>query len=265
MATLKSCLEVLRLFTETKSTWTVPEIAFSLDTPTSTVYRTVADLVSARMLEPAVGATYVLGVAFIEFDRLVRVTDPLVRTGSGIISEVAAQAQVPCTVLLARLYGETVMCVADVKSDRGRSHSSYERGRPMPLARGATSKMILAQLQARRLNKLLTQSEAGRSTHAEGPLELRRELSLAKKSGYIITRGEVDKGLVGIAAPVSLAQSAMAASLSLVIPARHLTDAVEHRLTLLATTSARLLVDRLGRENGVVSGRTTPATVGLGA
>ena len=73
---LKRFLDVLRLFDESKSVWTVPDIAQALATPSSTVYRTVRELLAANFLEPAQESHYRLGAAFIEFDRLIRMTDP---------------------------------------------------------------------------------------------------------------------------------------------------------------------------------------------
>ena len=53
------------------------------------------------------------------------------------------------------------MCVADTVPTDARVKTSYERGRPRPLTRGATSKVILAQLPTRRLTSLLGAHEAG--------------------------------------------------------------------------------------------------------
>ena len=130
----------------------------------------------------------------IEFDRLVRVTDPLSRYGREMLGDVVDQTQVPCVVVLTRLYGDTVMCIADRHSPGDETHSSYERGRPRPLTRGATSKVILAQLPARRLAKLLD-----RSSHNEDIEALKKQLSDARRNGFMVTRGEVDPGLMGVA------------------------------------------------------------------
>ena len=230
-------MQVLRLFSEEKSNWTVPEIAAQIEVPASTVYRTVRELVSQEMLEQSTEALYRLGSAFIEFDRLVRVTDPLIKAGSGLLSDLVAQTEVPCTAVLARLYGNTVMCVADAQSKLGHPPTTLERGRPRPLTRGATSKMILAQLPARRLNKLLGGAD---------PLDrFRKELLTVRKAGYVIARGEVDEGIVGIAAPVLMPELAISASLCLVVSASMLTSNLEHRLILLTTMSAKLLTNRL--------------------
>ena len=81
MAGLKRFVGVLRLFGEAKSEWTVPDMAEALGLPASTVYRTVRELLAEGFLDPAPEARYRLGAAFVEFDRLVRLTDPLARLG----------------------------------------------------------------------------------------------------------------------------------------------------------------------------------------
>lgn len=248
MSGLSRYAEVLRLFDETKNDWTVLEISGAVDVPASTVYRTVRDLVAEHFLEPATDGRYRLGSAFVAFDRLIRLTDPIVRVGSDLLRDVAIQARVPCVGVLARLYDDTVMCIADAAPPESSVRTSYERGRPRPLTRGATSKMILAQLPTRRLNKLLaTEVEGDDHPHAPTPAQLRDELAAIRKRGYCVTRGEVDKGLVGIAAPVSVPEWALTASLSLVVEAASLDDATERRLVLLVVSTASLLMEDLSR------------------
>ena len=82
MSGLTRFLVVLRLFDEAKNNWTVPEIADVTGIPSSTVYRTARELLAANFLEPAQEGHYRLGSAFIEFDRLIRMTDPLVHLGT---------------------------------------------------------------------------------------------------------------------------------------------------------------------------------------
>jgi DNA-binding IclR family transcriptional regulator len=249
MAGLKRFVEVLRLFDEARNEWTVSDMADLLGIPASTVYRTVRELVGASFLEPAKDSHYRLGSAFIEFDRLIRITDPLVREGTALLRDVAAQARIPCVAVLTRLYGETVMCIADERSQDASIRTSYERGRPRPLTRGATSKIILAQLPARRLHRLLLKNgprDTGRPFEMEAK-EFREHLTVIRKRGYCVTRGEVDKGLVGLAVPISIPEEALIASLSLVVKAGDLDDAGERRLVLLLVSSASLLTEALRR------------------
>ncbi|SDR42883.1 transcriptional regulator, IclR family [Rhizobiales bacterium GAS191] len=240
---------VLRLFDEAKSEWTVQEIAAALDVPASTVYRSVRELLAEGLLEQAAEAQYRLGAAFVEFDRLVRATDPLYRIGTALLREVALQARLPCVAVLARLYGDEVMCVADATSPEGLVRTSYERGRPQPLTRGATSKVILAQVPTRRLTRLLAAPQASApASQAQDPAALRAELAAIRRRGYCVTHGEVDRGVVGIAAPVSIPERALAASLSLVVAAASLDDAEERRLVPLIVSSASLLTEQLNKD-----------------
>jgi DNA-binding IclR family transcriptional regulator len=259
MSGLNRFVGVLRLFSETKSDWTVPEMSDALGIPASTVYRTVRELLAASFLEPATEGHYRLGSAFIEFDRLIRITDPLVHAGGALLREVATQARIPCVAVLCRLYGETVMCIADETSREAPIRTSYERGRPRPLTYGATSKVILAQLPTRRLNKLLVQKPPENAGHpfAMSASELRDELSAIRKRGYCVTRGEVDKGLMGLAVPVAIPEHALVASLSLVVNGADLDDAGERRLVLMLVSSASLLTEAL-RASGTAPAIASP-------
>ena len=251
MGGLKRYLSVLRLFEEGWNEWTVPEIALALKEPGSTIYRTVREMVAQDFLEAAADYHYRLGAFFIEFDRRLRVTDPLYALGTTMLHDVAAQARLPCVAVLARLYGDTVMCIADFEVAAVGLHTSYERGRPRPLTYGATSKAILAQLPSRRLTKLLAQDQSLLSKEAfpQNETRFREELNAIRKRGYSVTRGEVDKGLVGIAAPVSVPERALLASLSLVVSASALDASIERRLLLLVVSSASLLAEELSLQN----------------
>lgn len=255
MSSLGRYMKILQLFDGMKSEWTVPEVATALDVPTSTIYRSIRELVAQGLLEQAAESYYRLGAAFVEFDRRVRLTDPLYQAGTSLLRDISLQARVPCVAVLARLYGDTVMCIADAASTDA-VHTSYERGRPRPLTQGATSKVILAQLSTRRLRRLLANDAF---TKGGGPFPLsetafREDLAAIRRQGFSVTRGEVDKGMVGIAAPVSVSEVALTASVSLVVPSSFVDDVVQRRLILLLVSSASLLVEdvrRLARSSAI--------------
>jgi DNA-binding IclR family transcriptional regulator len=246
MGGLSRYVSVLRLFDEKHTEWTVQEVANALNVPASTVYRTVREMVAAEFLEPAAEARYRLGACFVEFDRMVRVTDPLCRAGSALLRDVVTQVRVPCVAVLARLYDDRVMCIADYQSTEDGVYTSYERGRPRPLTRGATSKVILAQLPPRRLVKLLhDKSSSDAAPVPKNVSRFRDELAAIRKRGYSVTRGEVDKKAVGIAAPIAVPERALIGSLSLVVPSAVVDDALERRLVLVVVASAKLLTEEL--------------------
>ena len=234
---------ILQLFTEQRSQWTIAEAAAALDVPASTLYRTVQDMVAANFLDAASDARYRLGASFIELDRLSRITDPLYSLGVPVLDQIVIQAKIPCVAVLARLYNDTVMCVAqaNVGASDDEIHTSYERGRPRPLTRGATSKVILAQLPAGRLKRLMADS----GLEEEELAQLRAELPVIRRQGYCITRGEVDTGLMGIAAPAVVAELSLIGSLSLVCRQEDVTPQQERRLAMLVYSEAKLLSDEL--------------------
>lgn len=211
-----------------------------LSLPASTVYRTVRELVQAQFLAKQTEAKYRLGTVFIRYDRVLRMTDPITMLGLGTLQNLVAEAHVPCVGLVASLHGDHVMCVADEVLGEPPFRSSYERGKPMPLTRGATSKAILAQLPRRRLARLLGNPEAGTKD-----ADLLASLGEIRKQGYVVSRGEIDTGLVGIAAPVSAPDADTVASLSLVVSEDQLDEAVERRLILQVVTSANMLRNAL--------------------
>ncbi|MGV1822373.1 helix-turn-helix domain-containing protein [Agrobacterium tumefaciens] len=241
MAGLDRFVDILRLFDQHKTDWTIQQIADATAVPASTVYRTVRELVGQGFLDPSIEAHYRLGAAFIEFDRRLRISDPLIREGEPVLRDVVHASPIPCVAVLARLYRDQVICVADRRGADGDIATSYERGRPMPLMRGATSKTILAQLPRARLSKLLKSvAEAGAALD-----DITVELGGIRRRGYVITRGEVDKGLVGISVPLSCPEAAINASMSLIVRQEDCTEAVERRLVMTLMPAADMLAAKL--------------------
>lgn len=241
MAGLDRFVGILRLFDDQKPDWTIQEIAVATDVPASTVYRTVRELVSQGFIDPSIEAHYRLGAAFIEFDRRLRITDPLIREGEPMLADLADAAQIPCVAVISRLYRDQVICVSDRRTGGPAVETSYERGRPMPLLRGATSKVILAQLPKAKLNKIV------KAAGDDRPLKdnVIAELAAIRRQGYAITRSEVDSGLVGIAAPVACPETAINASMSLIIRATDSTESIERRLLMALAPVADLLSRKL--------------------
>lgn len=231
---------VLRLFSEHKPAWTVPAIAEAVGAPASTAYRTVRELVAAGFIEPSSGASYRLGAAFIEYDRLLRLTDPLVRAGLPVLRDAVVDAHMPCVALLARLYNGEVMCVADESAAQTPFRSSYERGKPMPLTQGATSKVILAAMPPRQLARLVGRREES--------AELRDELNAVRKAGFCYATGEIDRGLAGIAAPIANAERGVIASITLVVRQQDIDDARRNRLAMLTMSAAGLIAEAIARD-----------------
>jgi DNA-binding IclR family transcriptional regulator len=199
--------EILRLFIDKKEIWTVDELIGELQCSPSTVYRAVRLLTKERFLYPMTGARYMLGSAFIEYERVIRKTDSLLAVGAAELKSLVENVDTPSIGLLCRFYRDSVMCVHQEQSPQIlNSMVSYERGLPMPLFRGATSRVILANLPNRQMRRIYDQFVEEIAAYNQGSdwKSFMSNMRVLRQQGYCIARGEVDRGVVGIAAPIIL-------------------------------------------------------------
>ncbi len=215
MATVDRALGVLRLFAGEQSEWTVEGAARELAVSQSTAYEYFRSLVDAGLLSTYKTGLYVIGPAVIELDRRTRQRDPLILAARDEMNRLAGSIGPDDVVLLCRLYKLTVMCIDQRAPAAPRQIVSYERGRPMPLERGAASKVILAHLPPRTLRRFYDQ------TYPRGVqptwAEFRQPLRLIRRTGLSITHGELDPGRVGVSAPIFAAEGEVVGSVGLVL------------------------------------------------
>ncbi len=102
--------------------------------------------------------------------------------------------------MLCRLFHDRVMCMHQVMGRGPQEPVSYERGRLMPLYRGATAKIILAHLPTRTLKSLFAHDAAEIAAAGLGKNfdAFRNALATLRRAGVCITHGEVDPGRTGI-------------------------------------------------------------------
>ena len=152
MTTTAKVLQVLRLFSDGRKQLRAADVVETLGVSSATAYRYMADLEDAGLIERSSINQYVLGPTIVELDRQIRENDPLLAAASDIMKTLSERTG--GTALLSRLHGKKVVCVHQVRGRFSPVHVSYERGRAMPLYRGATSKIILAHLDADTLREL---------------------------------------------------------------------------------------------------------------
>ena len=185
-------LAVLDLFTEASPALTADEIISRLGYSRPTGYRYVRELVSAGLLVRAPGG-YALGPRIIELDWHIRTHDPVLLASRATVRRLAQQAR--CGVTQMGMYGERIV-TTHYEPGPQPLEIGFDRGRPMPLFRGAPSKAILAFLPRARLARL------HRRHGGRGFSRLFDELQAIRKAGYAVSFGELDAGKVGIGAPV---------------------------------------------------------------
>jgi len=202
MTTTGKVLQVLRLFNEERKQLRAADVVEILGVSSATAYRYMADLEEAGLIERSSINQYVLGPTIVELDRQIRVNDPLLAAAGDIMKTLSERTG--GTALLSRLHGRKVVCVHQVRGRFSPVEVSYERGRAMPLYRGATSKIILAHLDADTLRELTT-TDAAHLRKAGLPTSfdaLSEALARLRADKVCATAGEVDREAMGWATAI---------------------------------------------------------------
>lgn len=159
-----------------------------------------------------------------------------------MIQRLVARSGCTGVALLCRIYRNCVMCVDQEGELSARDGVSYERGLPMPMFRGASSKIILANLPPRSVRWFFEKysreiNEAGLGSDWE---TIKANLRRIRKAGVLVVRAEVDRNRVGIAAPIIDPTGRVLGSVSMVMMEKDATPET------IANVSA--LVDAAGHE-----------------
>jgi len=238
-------LGVLGLFSEERPEWTAEQMMKETGFTRPTLYRYLKSLRETGLVTSVSGSAFSLGPRVTELDYLMRKADPLIAHGQSALEELTAQSQ--CSAFLVRWYGRKILCVSSLVSARA-PVTSYPRGRPMPLARGAISRAILAWLSKREQEEIggSNLAEFARMGAGETVDQIRATLRRVRKEGVAIAYGEVTPGVVGIAAPILDAGSAPAAALCMtvaetIVTPKQITDLASRVRDLAQGISAKLI------------------------
>jgi DNA-binding IclR family transcriptional regulator len=185
-------LAVLDLFTEDSPALSAEEISSRLKYTRPTGYRYVRELVAAGLLVRAPEG-YALGPRIIELDWHIRTHDPVLMASRAAVKKLAAQTS--CGVTQMGIYGEHIVTI-HYEPGAQPLEIGFDRGRRMPLFRGAPSKAILAFLPRARLERLY------RKHGGRGFARFYEEMQAIRKAGFAVSFGELDAGKVGVGAPV---------------------------------------------------------------
>jgi DNA-binding IclR family transcriptional regulator len=203
MASADRVLQILGLFTPAKSAWGAAQAAEALKISRASAYRYFAQLEETGFIEPVANHRYALGPRIVELDRQIRLADPLVQASADEMVKLARETG--GIALLCRLHKDRVLCIHQERGTRAPRFVSYERGRAMPLHRGATSKVILAFLPKKDRDHLAARVDA-------------KVLDEIRRDRLCVAYGEVDPDACGVAVPLQ-ERSHVVGSLSVVLPA----------------------------------------------
>jgi DNA-binding IclR family transcriptional regulator len=254
-------LGLIDLFTVETPVWTVDEIAQRKGVARATVYRYLKSLVDAGFLAPIGGeAGYTLGPRFVEIDRQIRISDPLIRVARPVMDDLMQKGV--DTQILCRFYGERVMTIYELQTVP-EVWASFDRGNPFPLFRGAPSKCILAHLSTVRQQRLFLKhaNEIMTSGLGNNWPDFRAQLKKIYQSGYAAA-SDINPALLGVAAPIFSAPGLVNATICLVRLKESVSEQELSRLGQLAVEAAASISKRLMETDLKLTG-LVPDLIGL--
>ncbi|BDB27846.1 IclR family transcriptional regulator [Cupriavidus sp. P-10] len=207
-------LGLLDLFTHSAPVRPVTDLVSYLGTSRSTSYRYIKALHAAGLIEAVANGKYVLGPRIVEFDRQIRMSDPLYKGGGHVLHSLMKLTG--HSALLCGLYSDSVMCIREELAENS-PPNLFSRGQRRPLFSGAASKVILPYLPPHRLRSIFQQHQraialAGLGTDWQS---FRDNMTAIRRDGYLMSHGEFNPGVFGISAPVFNADGLVVGSIGI--------------------------------------------------
>lgn len=205
----------------------IAELARRADLPASTAYRLVDELAGHGLVERD-GAELTLGLRLLELARRIedRLAPELLEPARGIMRALAGEHDE--TALLTAPAGRCAIGLDAVEPPRP-VRLSYGRWRVAPMHLGASGKVLLAFLPARAAERVLAAVDHGVTASGQ-PVDverLRGELADARERRVVVTHGELDRGVSGVAAPVLGPRGRLLAGITLAGPTERIAPDAE--------------------------------------
>ncbi len=237
---------MLQLFSEAEPEWSTAAIIEALETSRSTGYRYIKTLHEAGLLSTVRNGYYTLGPRIIEMDLQIRVTDPLLLASHGVLEDLVDK--IGHSALLCTAYRDSVLCVGECRAPDSPANR-FSRGQRRPLFQGATSKVILAHLPHHRLKAIYPRQRKEIENAGLGSSwsDFRTTLGQIKKDGYLLTMGEFNPGVYGVAAPVLTDQKTALGSVGVAWEKERRDVDVEHAVLAVkqaATTISERMMEK---------------------
>ncbi|MGD9942854.1 MAG: IclR family transcriptional regulator [Burkholderiaceae bacterium] len=235
--------DILDLFSESVTLLTAEQIAERVRISRPTAFRYARELTQAGFLANYAGR-YSLGARIITLDHRIRESDPVLRLARDVMAGLASETA--CGVILCRMYNEDVI---NVHHEAGFDEvaTSFGRGRPLPLFRGAGSKIMLAYLPQPRLKRIYERhrNEPQLKSLAGDWPAFRAYFKAIRDRGHYVSIQEIEDMTIGVAAPVLVPGMGVIAAISLVMSVERQRLVNTDGLATLVKARAAEIADRL--------------------
>lgn len=198
MTSLGRMLSILKMFGPDSLAIEVEDIAQKMSLSRATAYRYVKELCDSGLLTRADGL-YTLGPRIIELDWMMRLYDPLIHSGRELMANFSKATGL--TVYLS-VYFDGHIINTHIEAAKEKHGFTFGRGRPLPLFKGAQSKVLVSFQKPHRLKKIYEEFISQDPELDLSWKEFSGETKKIRKNGYCQTHDELNLGLTGIAAPI---------------------------------------------------------------
>jgi DNA-binding IclR family transcriptional regulator len=228
---LERAVDILHVLGAESEDLTVAELAGRAGMPTSTAYRLVSELEQHGLVQRGPDSTVALGTRLVALGRSAEagLNGRLVAPAASVMTELCREVGETVILTAPCALEAIVLHVVETEIHSVRlSYAVYRRG---PMHRGASAKILAAYLdpdERRRLLEAVT--EPG----------LDRELDQIRRSGFVVTRGELDEGAIGVAAPILDRRGRLLAGLSIAGPAHRISADVPGATTAVTAAASRI-------------------------
>lgn len=228
----KRVVDLLLAFSKDRHTLSVKDLAAATGIPVPSVYRYVALLRESGLLVADSQRSYHLSTRFAALARAAEAGESIIGLAHPTMRELADRTGE--TVLLSRLVNGVPVCVHRIESSQ-RLRFSFDPGEPLPLDRGATSRVLLASMPPAQRDAVLDELR-GRDPERADRLE--RNVALALHQGWATALEELDQGIWAASAEVRGAQGEPCAALTLTAPIVRSPAATQDHLLCLVRAAA---------------------------
>jgi DNA-binding IclR family transcriptional regulator len=231
-------LALMLTFSADDNTLTARQLAERTGIALPSVYRYITLLRETGLLAGDERGSYRLSARLIGLARAAEAAESIIDVADPAMHDLAQRTGE--TVILVRLIGRSAVCVHRVQSEQ-QLRISFEPGQPLPLDRGASSRLLLASLPPHIRREYLAPL-AERDPEAAALLE--KKVILAGQQGYATSEEEIHKGVWAAAARVMQGKRMVAV---LTVPSPLVRAPAEQRAQLLGQllASARRIEDGL--------------------
>ena len=231
-------LALMLTFSADENTLTARQLAERTGIALPSVYRYITLLRETGLLAGDERGSYRLSARLIGLARAAEAAESIIEMADPVMRDLRDRTGE--TVILVRLVGRSAVCVHRVQSAQ-RLRITFEPGQPLPLERGASSRLLLSSL-APSVRREYLAPLAERDQEAFALLE--KKILLAGQQGFATSEEEIHQGVFAAAAQVMLGKRMVAV---LTVPSPLVRAPAEQRTLLLSQVkgAARAIEDSL--------------------